>query len=135
MLLAEKQGLLEINVFVFLLIEIEISDKSVNMDLVPLLGQCLANFGVHSGPKIGPKTNPQKCVFLVDFWIHFLGLKALQVPLESRLEPLMLVLRATKTRKVWFPFGKITLFAIAAFWHFEALEDAIGPMLALLGPV
>ena len=56
------------------------------------------------------------------------------MPLESRLEPLMLVLRAPKTKKVWFSVCKITLFANAAFRYFEALEDLLGPMLALLGP-
>ena len=64
----------------------------------------------------------------------FSGLKPLQVPLESRLERLMLVLRAPKTRKVWFHYGKITFFANAAFRYFEALEDLLGRMLALLGP-
>ena len=36
----------------------------------------------------------------------FSSLEALQVPLESRLEPLMLVLRAPKTRKVFLFNGK-----------------------------
>ena len=56
------------------------------------------------------------------------------MPLESRLEPIMLVLRAPKTQKVWFYNRNIKLFAIGAFRYFEALEDLIGPMLALLGP-
>ena len=66
------------------------------------------------------------------FGTFFSGLNPLQVPLES-LEPLMLVLRAPKTRKVWFYNNKITFFAHAAFRYFEALEDILGRMLALLG--
>ena len=69
------------------------------------------------------------------FWNIFSGLKALQVPLESRLEPLMLVLSSHKTRKVWFYYNKTTFFANAVFRYFEALKDLLGPMLALLGPL
>ena len=85
-------------------------------------------------PKSVPKL-VQKIKNLVNFWNpDFSSLEALQMPLESRLEPLMLVLRAPKTRKVWFYCKKITFFANAAFRYFEALEDLLGPMLALLGP-
>ena len=58
---------------------------------------------------------------------------ALQVPLESLLERLMLVLRAPKTRKVWFPNRKITLFANVVLQYFEAIDVLLGPILALLG--
>ena len=85
-------------------------------------------------PKSVPKLTPKRCFLRLIFGTIFSGLKPLQVPLESRPEPLMLVLRAPKTRKVWFSICKITLFAIAAFRYFEALEDLLGRMLALLGP-
>ena len=64
----------------------------------------------------------------------FSGLKALAVPLESRLEPVMPVWRAPKTRKVGFYHDKIIFCANAAFQYFEALEDLRGPRLALLSP-
>ena len=83
------------------------------------------------GSQVCPKTGPTNQKTLVKFWNpDFLSLEALQVPLESRLEPLMLVLRAPKTRKVWFSVGKITFFAIAAFRAFEALEILFGSILA-----
>ena len=75
------------------------------------------------GPKIGSKT----CQQINQFWNpYFSSLEALQLPLENHLEPLMLVLRAPKTQKVWFSICKITLFAIAAFRYFEALEVLLG---------
>ena len=89
-------------VLCFLGIKIENSDKKVDMNLVLLLGQFFADFGVHSGPQIGTKTNPNKYISQVNFWNFFVGSKALQVSLESRLEPLMLVLKAPKTSKICF---------------------------------
>ena len=86
---------------------------------------------MYSGAQVGSRSGRN---FLINLLNFFSGLKALQGPLESRLEPLMLVLRAPKTRKVWLYFCKITFFAHAAFWYFEALEDILGPRLALLSP-
>ena len=67
----------------------------------------------------------------------FSGLTALPVPLESLLARLMLVLRAPKTRKVWFSNCTSTLFENVVFRYFEALDvllELLGPILALLGP-
>ena len=119
----------------FFLIKKENSEKKVNMNVVPLLAKFLANFRIHSGPQIGPRSIPKNLSFQVNFSNLFSGLKPLQVPLESRLEPLMLVLRAPKTRKVWFSNWKITLFANAAFRYFEALEVLLGSILAHHGPL
>ena len=90
------------------------------------------HFGVHFGSKIGSKT--------VLFWFHFWnpffwGLEALQVPLESLPEPLILLLRASKTRKVWFSYCKITLFENDAFWYFKVHHALIGVILVHLGPL
>ena len=57
------------------------------------------------------------------------------MPLESRLEPLMLVLRAPKTRKVMFSYTKIALLAHVVFRYFEALEILLGSILAHHDPV
>ena len=54
------------------------------------------------------------------------------MPLESRLEHLMLALDASKTQKLWLSNGKTTLFANAAFRYFEALESLLESILALL---
>ena len=109
-----------------------------------------------SRPKLNPSTSRflpsffvfkmQSCLLIISwftfcsFWGPFWNpdfsiLEALQVPLENCLEPLMLVLRAPKTRKVLFYHCKITCSANAAFRYFEALEDLLGRMLALLGPL
>ena len=89
------------------------------------------HFGVPFGSKIGSKT--------VLFWFHFWnpffsGLGALQVPLESLPEPLILLFRDSKTRKVWFSRCKITLSENDAFWYLKALDVLIGVILAHLGP-
>ena len=78
----------------------------------PVFCLLVFHFGVHFGSKIGSKT--------VLFWFHFWntffsGLEAIQVPLESLPEPLILLLRASKTRKVWFSNSKITLFKMMHF--------------------
>ena len=62
----------------------------------------------------------------------FSGPEALQVPLESVLERLMLVLIASKTQKILFSNRKTTLFAKAAFRYFQALESILEPIFALL---
>ena len=56
------------------------------------------------------------------------------MPLESRLERRMLVLRAPKTGKVVFSDEKTTLFPNVVFRYYEALKGLLGPILALLGP-
>ena len=99
-----------------------------------MLGSFLVNFWVRFGPQVGPKTAPNKKCFRSIFGALFSGLKALQVPLESLLERLMLVLRAPKNRKVLFPHWKITLFANVVFRYFEVLQALLGSILALLGP-
>ena len=94
------------------------------------------NLGVHFGSQIRPKTGPKNKKSQVNFWNpDFSSLEALQVHLESRLEPLMLVLRAPNTRKVWFSSWKITFFANVAFRYFEALEVLLGSILAHHGPL
>ena len=47
---------------------------------------------------------------------------ALQVPLGSFPEPLIVVFGASKTQKVWFLHWEITLFVNAVFQYFEALD-------------
>ena len=67
----------------------------------------------------------KNCLFWFHFWNPFFwGLEALQVPLGSLPEPLMLILGASKTRKVWFSHCKITHFENYAFWYFKALDLA-----------
>lgn len=81
----------------------------------------------------GPKTSP-KLVHKIkhcQFWnTVFSSLEALQVTLESHLEPSMLVLRTPKTEQVWFSLCKITIVAIAVFRYFEVLEVLLGTILA-----
>ena len=55
---------------------------------------------------------------------------ALQVPLGSLPEPLMVVLGASKKQKVLFLHLEITLFAYAVFHYFKALDVLLGPILA-----
>ena len=55
------------------------------------------------------------------------------MPLGSLLGRLMLVLEASKTRKVWFLQWKITLFANVVFQSFEALEVLLGSSLVPCG--
>ena len=66
---------------------------------------------------------------LVNFWNPDVsGLEALQVPLESRLEPLMRVLRAPKTRKIWFSHRGISHFLqILLFGTLRLLWSFLGP--------
>ena len=99
--------------------------------LIPFWVICLSILGSILAPKSVPKL-VHKIEFLqVNFQNPFFpGLKALQVTLESLLEPLMLVLGAPKTQKVWFSICKIILFAIAVFRYFEALEVLLGTILA-----
>ena len=107
------------------------------MHVVPLLIPFWVHVWSISGSILAPKSVPNlvpKNKIQVICWNLFSGLKPLQVPLESRLEPLMLVLRPPKTRKVLFYHCKISFFANVAFRYFEALEDLLGRMLALLGP-
>ena len=73
------------------------------------------------------------------FWVQLLEpffsrLEALQVPLGSLPEPLMLILGSSSAKKIWFSDCKITLFVNAAFWYFEALDVLFGVLLAHLGP-
>ena len=103
--------------------------------LIPFWVHCWSILGSIWVPKSAPKLVQKIKCFRSIFGTLFSGLKALQVPLESLLERLMLVLRAPKTRKVWFSHGKITLSANIVFRYFEALEDLLGLMLALLDPL
>ena len=67
------------------------------MNLVPLLGQFWENFGISFGPQIGSKIGPIITIarsFLEQFFGVF---EALEVPLGSLAEPLMIVLGASKT--------------------------------------
>ena len=54
------------------------------------------------------------------------------MPLGSLLEPLMLFLGASKTRKNKFVHEKLTLVANTVFRYFEALDVLLGSILALL---
>ena len=56
------------------------------------------------------------------------------MPLVSLPEPLILLLRASKTQKILLSNSKITLFENDAFWYFKALDVLIGIILAHLGP-
>ena len=73
------------------------------MNGVPLLIPVWVHFLLILGSVVAPRSVPklvQQMKNPVKFWNLFSGLETLQVPLESRLEPLMLVLRAPKNRKV-----------------------------------
>ena len=95
--------------------------------LGPISNQFWSQFGV---PKLLQKSS-ENSLFVVPFLNPFLwGLEALQVPLGSLPEPLMLILGASKTWKVWFPHRKMTLFENDTFWCFEALHGPLGPILA-----
>ena len=91
--------------------------------------------GVHFGPHICYKTNPKNLIFASISGIVFWGFGALQVPLGSLPEPLMIVLGASKTRKVLFLYWKIILFEIVVFRYLEALDVLLGFILAPLGPI
>ena len=74
------------------------------MHVFPLLIQFWTHFWLISGSILDPKSVP-KFVQQIEKSSYFLGLffsglKALQVPLESHLEPLMLVLSSHKTREI-----------------------------------
>ena len=103
------------------------------MNVVPLLIQFWVKFWCMLGSILGPKSIP-KLVKQINvsgqllepfFWV----LKAIQVPLESLLERLMLVLKAPDTRKVLFSYRKITFFENVVFRYFEALDVVSWPVL------
>ena len=57
------------------------------------------------------------------------------MPVGSLLEPLMIVLGASKTRKIWFSNKKITFFVNVVVRYFEALDVLLGPIFAHLVPI
>ena len=63
----------------------------------------------------------------------FWGFETLQVPLGSLPEPPVIVLGASKTRKVWFWHWNFLLVVNAVFHFFEALDVFLGFILAPLG--
>ena len=85
-----------------------------------------------SGPKLVQKLFYFGSIFGTLF---FSGLEAIQVPLQSLPEPLILLLRASKTRKVWFSHGKITLSENDASWYFKVHHALVGVILVHLGPL
>ena len=110
--------------------------QHVSLILVPFLVQFFVHFGFHFGVHFGSKIGSKTVLFWFHFWNPFFsGLEALQVPLQSLPEPLILLLRASKTRKVWFSDGKITLFENDAFWYFKVHHALIGVILVHLGPL
>ena len=105
-----------------------------SFNFVPFLVHFFIHFGFHFGVHFGSKIDSKTVLFWFHFWnTFFSGLEAIQVPFESLPEPLILLLRASKTRKVWFS-DKITLFENDVSWYFKALDVLIGVILAHLGP-
>ena len=73
---------------------------------------------------------------MVTFWNpDFSSLEAFQVPLESRLEPLMLVLRNPKTRKVLFSIWNSHFLQMLFFRTLRLLTSFLGPSWRLLARV
>ena len=107
-----------------------------NSNFVPFWVQFSVHFVFHFGVQFGSKNDSKTVLFWFHFWNPFFsGLEAIQVPLESLPEPLILLLRASKTRKVWFSHRKITLFENDAFWYFKVHHALIGVILVHLGPL
>ena len=100
--------------------------------LGPISNQFWNQFGV---PKL-PQKWSEKSFFLVTFLKPFVwGLEALQVPLGSLPEPLMLILAASKTRKVWFFIVKQHFWKMILFGALKLFMALLGPSWLLLGPI
>ena len=94
--------------------------RDADMNVVPRLILFWVHVWSTLGSILGPKSIP-KLVRQIHLFRSFFGepfssgLIALQVPRESLLERLMLVLGAPKIRKAWFPHWNVTFFAGAVF--------------------
>ena len=111
----------------------------LSFDAVPIvffvchcLSICALRFWVPNRPQNLLNTS----ICYVHFWNPcFWDLETLPVPLGNLLEPLMLVLGASKTRKVLFLHWEIQLFVNVVFRYVEALDVLLGSILVLLGPL
>ena len=101
-----------------------------------------SSFGYILGSILGPKSVPKWVEGQTNhnFQVYFRNpffrsLEALQVPLGSLPDPLMLVLGPSKTRKVRFLYLKVSFFVNVVFRCFKALDVLLGIILAPLGPI